>query len=142
MAGFIDSVKVFTDGGSRGNPGPGAIGVLILDPQNNELDSLASYIGHATNNQAEYRALIAGLDRAAAHTRGTVDCYLDSELVVRQLQGRYRLKNPILRDLYHEVKNKERPFDRVTYTHVKRENPNVKKVDAMLNHKMDEHLNP
>ena len=80
---MLKAVRLFTDGGSRGNPGPGAIGLLILDERNNEIDSFKECIGHTTNNRAEYQALIKGLDLAARHTRDKVYCYLDrSEDVV------------------------------------------------------------
>ncbi|HJX69796.1 MAG TPA: ribonuclease HI family protein [Dehalococcoidia bacterium] len=127
------SVKVFTDGGSRGNPGPGAIGLLILDEQNNEIDNFKECIGHTTNNRAEYQALIKGLDLAARHTRDTVYCYLDSELVVKQMTGAWRLKDDELRVLYHKAKDKERPFREVVYTHVRRTNPTMRKVDRLVN---------
>ncbi len=133
MPAFIDLVKLFTDGGCRGNPGPGAIGILITDANRNELRTHAECIGQTTNNRAEYRALIKGLDLCAKHTRGRVVCYLDSELVVKQLNGGYRLKNDKLRELWHEVKNCERIFTSVVYQHVSRKNPNIKKVDHLLN---------
>ena len=73
-----DKVKLCTDGGCRGNPGPGDIGYIILDENNNELESHAECVGETTNNRAEYLALIKGFDCAARHTRGTVYCFLDS----------------------------------------------------------------
>ena len=129
----MNIVKVFSDGGSRGNPGPGAIGVVILDEQNNEIEKFKDCIGYTTNNRAEYHALIKGLDLAAKYTRDTVHCHLDSELVVRQIQGLWRLKNDELRALFHEAKDKERPFKRVIYTHVRRTNPTMRKADKLLN---------
>ena len=84
MPGYIDNVKLYTDGGCRGNPGPGAIAFRILDENNNELERGSECIGHTTNNRAEYHALIKGLECAAKHTRGIVRCYLDSELVIKQ----------------------------------------------------------
>jgi ribonuclease HI len=133
----IREVKLFTDGGSRGNPGPGAIAFLIVDMENRELENGAETIGFCTNNQAEYRALIKGLDRCAAHTRGRVHCFLDSELVFRQVVGAYRLRNEVLRSLFQELKAKEAMFVEVRYTHVRRENPYMKKVDRMLNEALE-----
>ena len=104
MPKFIDEVKLFTDGGCRGNPGPGAIGVIILDGDNTELHAHAECIGNTTNNRAEYHALIKGLRLCAKHTRGRVTCYLDSELVVRQMNGVYRLKKEELLALFQKVK--------------------------------------
>lgn len=137
MPEFVRVVKLFTDGGSRGNPGPGAIGLLILDEGNNEVDSYRECIGHTTNNRAEYHALIKGLDLAAKHTRDKVYCFLDSELVVKQMTGAWRLKDNELRVLFHKAKEKERAFREVTYTHVKRTNPTIKKVDRLVNQALD-----
>lgn len=135
MSPFIEHLKLFTDGGCRGNPGPGAIGILILDSSNGnvELDNHAECIGLTTNNRAEYRALIKGLDLCAKHTRKRVTCYMDSEFVVKQMTGKYRLKNAQLRELFHEVKDRERIFEEVVYTHVKRTNQYIRKVDRALN---------
>ena len=137
MSEFVRVVKLFTDGGSRGNPGPGAIGLLILDEQNNEIDSFKECIGRTTNNRAEYHALIKGLDLAAKHTRDKVCCYLDSELVVKQMAGVWRLKDNELRVLYHKAKDKERPFREVVYTHVRRTDPNMRKADRLVNDALD-----
>ena len=130
----MNAVKLFTDGGSRGNPGPGAIGVLLLDERDNEIERFKECIGHTTNNRAEYKALIKGLDLAAKHTRDTVHCYLDSELVVKQMSGLWLLKNDELRTLFHEAKDKEHAFQRKPiYTHVRRTNPNMRIVDRLVN---------
>lgn len=133
MAGFLDHIKLFTDGGARGNPGPGAIGILILDNSNQELERHSECIGHTTNNRAEYRALVKGLDMCAHHTRKRVTCFMDSELVVKQMNGDYRLKNDELRKLFHEVTKCAGVFEHVTYQHVGRKNSYMKKVDRMLN---------
>lgn len=133
MAGFLDHIKLFTDGGARGNPGPGAIGILILDDANQELGKHSECIGHTTNNRAEYRALVKGLDLCARYTRKRVTCFMDSELVVKQMNGDYRLKNDELRKLFHAVKECEQVFEKVTYQHVSRTNQFMKKVDRMLN---------
>ncbi len=130
-------VKIFTDGGSRGNPGPGAIGIVILDEQDNKLEEFKECIGHTTNNRAEYHALIKGLDLAAKYTRDTVHCYLDSNLVVKQMQGLWRLKKDELQALSHEAKDKERHFKKVTYTHVRRIDPTMRKADKLLNEALD-----
>src|SRR5437867_899709 len=119
---YINEIRLYTDGGCRGNPGPGAIGILILDPQNNELESHAEVIGNCTNNRAEYKALIKGLGLAAKYTRRKVCCFLDSELVVNHMNGLYRLKNDPLRELFHEVKKAEQAFDEVVYQQVPRIN--------------------
>ena len=133
MADFIGEVKLFSDGGCRGNPGPGAIGVLILDAANQELDQHAECIGSTTNNRAEYTALIKGLDLCARHTRGRVCCFIDSQLVVNQMNGTWRLKNDALRDLFHEVKRQEEVFQSVVYQYVERTNPYMRRCDRLLN---------
>lgn len=132
-----DRVKLFTDGGCRGNPGPGAIGYIILDENNNELESHAECVGRTTNNRAEYLALIKGLDCAARHTRGTVYCFLDSELVINQISGVWRLKNDELRRLFFNVEEKKQAFREVTFTHVRRTNQQIKKVDRLLNRALE-----
>ena len=133
MAGFIDHVKVFIDGGCRGNPGPGAIAALVVDPDGNELDRHSACIGNTTNNRAEYHALIKGLNLCAKHTRRHVTCFTDSQLVVNQMNGTWRLKNDELRELFQKVRDCERVFDKVVYTHGKRTNPFIQKVDSALN---------
>ena len=133
MPNFIDHVKLFTDGGCRGNPGPGAIAGLVVDNDNRELARYSNCIGNTTNNRAEYRALIKGLEMCAQHTRRRVTCFTDSQLVVNQMNGTWRLKNDDLRQLFQQVKDCERVFDEVIYTHVSRTNPFIKKVDRTLN---------
>jgi len=130
---FIDEVRLFTDGGCRGNPGPGAIGIVIYDNSHTELFQHAECIGSTTNNRAEYAALIKGLNLCAQFTRRKVVCYLDSQLVVNHMNGIWRLKNDQLRGLFLEVKKHEQIFDEVIYTHVLRTNPFIQKADRLLN---------
>ena len=124
-------IRLYTDGACSGNPGPGAIGIVILDEQNQELETHKECLGHTTNNRAEYHALIKGLDIAAKHCRKKVLCFLDSDIVVKQLNGQYRLKNDELRKLFHAVKDKERAFEEVIYTHVHRTNSFIKRADSL-----------
>jgi ribonuclease HI len=95
---------IYTDGASSGNPGPAAIGAVIKDGQGNFVTSLSRRIGQATNNQAEYRAIIAALEKAINLGASEVDLKSDSELVVRQIKGSYRVKKPSLKPLYQKVK--------------------------------------
>ena len=97
-------VIIHADGASRGNPGPAAIGATIEDEAGQRLASISQRIGRATNNQAEYRALIVVLKEAIKLGTSEADIYLDSELVVRQVNGKYRVKNTALKPLYQEVK--------------------------------------
>lgn len=134
---FIDLVKVYTDGACRGNPGSGAIGILISDDEGNVLDQHKECIGECTNNIAEYTALKKGLDLAVAHTRKKVVVHSDSKLVVCQMNGIWRIKKPHLKSLFDEVKQKEARFDKVIYNHVPRENQFIRQVDQMANDALD-----
>lgn len=96
-------LKIFTDGASWGNPGPAAIGVLIHDENGTELIKISRFIGNATNNQAEYQAVIAALEAAKRFKAKQVTLYLDSELVARQLSKRYKVKSPKLFPLYKQA---------------------------------------
>ena len=111
-----------TDGGARGNPGPAGIGVVVEDEKKNVLEEHAKYLGVTTNNQAEYRAAILGLERALALGATSVDVIADSELLVRQANGEYKVKNPALAQRYLELKNLETQLGgHVKYRHVRRE---------------------
>ena len=138
MTDYFEKVRLFTDGGCRGNPGPGAIAFIILDESGNELARHCECIGETTNNRAEYNALIKGLDCAAKHTSKIVNCYLDSELVINQVTGSYRLKNYKLIALYQAVKEREELFEKVTYQHLRRSNSFIVKVDELVNIALDE----
>lgn len=102
---------VYADGASRGNPGPAAIGAVIHNPQGEEVHLISRRIGRATNNVAEYRAAIAALEAALALGARQVELRMDSELVVRQLGHRYRVRNPKLRRLFARVQELGRQFD-------------------------------
>ena len=103
---------VHVDGGARGNPGPAAIGVVVSDPEGQVLDEVAERIGVATNNVAEYRAVLRGVERARALGAGEVELVNDSELVARQLSGAYKVKHPAMRPLYEQAIDALRAFDR------------------------------
>lgn len=134
---FIDLVKIYTDGACRGNPGSGAIGILISDGEGNVLDQHKECIGDCTNNIAEYAALSKGLDLAVQHTRKKVEVYSDSKLVVHQMSGVWRIKKPHLKSLFDEVKQKEARFDKVIYTHLPRTSEFIKQADQMANDALD-----
>jgi ribonuclease HI len=105
-------VLVHVDGGARGNPGPAAIGVVISAPDGTVLDEFAERIGVATNNVAEYRALLRGIERAAAMGAHEVEFVNDSELVAKQVNGAYKVKHPAMKPLYEEaVSTLARDFD-------------------------------
>jgi len=116
-----DSVIIFTDGAAKNNPGPAAIGAVIKDKRDKAIARISQAIGHATNNQAEYRAIIAALEEAIRLGAKQVKLNSDSELVVRQLKGRYRVKNATLKPLYLQVKQLQSRLESFTVNHIPRE---------------------
>jgi ribonuclease HI len=126
---------VYADGASRGNPGPAAYGALVLDPAGVARERASARIGRATNNVAEYRGVIAGLEAALAHGARRVEVRLDSELVVLQAIGRYRVRNPGLIPLHRRLLALRRQFDEVVFRHIPRtEN---KEADRLANSALD-----
>ncbi len=127
--------RLFTDGGARGNPGPAAFGYVIEDGDGTVLARRGEAIGVATNNVAEYRALLAGLERAAELGVDELEVVSDSELVVKQMRGEYRVKNAALRELSVEAARLARRVGRVTYTAVRREQNEL--ADRLVNEALD-----
>jgi ribonuclease HI len=126
---------VNVDGGARGNPGPAAIGVVVRDGDGAVLAEVGEKIGEATNNVAEYRALLRGIELAAAHGAGELELVGDSELVVRQVEGRYKVKNAGMKELHGEVKKALAGFDSWSIRHVRRaENADA---DRLVNEALD-----
>jgi ribonuclease HI len=123
------------DGGSRGNPGPAAFGAYITFPDGANIE-IKGFIAHATNNVAEYHGLLAALRWAADHSVGTLHIRADSELLVKQMTGQYRVKNPGLLPLYEEARQLIRRIGRVTFEHVRREFN--QEADRLCNEAMDE----
>ena len=128
---IILKLNVYSDGACRGNPGAGAIGIVFYDEDNNKIAEYKECIGECTNNQAEYQALIKGLDLSARYTRRRITVYCDCKLLINQMNGVFRLKNDALRDLYHQVKNRERIFDNIIYQYVQRGNQRVIEADRL-----------
>ena len=130
---------VNVDGGARGNPGPAAIGVVVRDGDGAVLEEVGEKIGEATNNVAEYRALLRGIELAAAHGAGELELIGDSELVVRQVEGRYKVKNAGMKELHAEVKKALAGFDSWSIRHVRRaENADADRlVDEALDGVLD-----
>lgn len=124
-----------TDGGSRGNPGPGAIGVVVRNEKEEIIFEAGKTIGHVTNNEAEYTALIEALAKAKSLGASDVTFRLDSELVVKQLNGQYKVKNERIAILWKKAKVLEANFVHVTYTHVRRESN--KDADRLVNQALD-----
>ena len=125
-----------SDGGSRGNPGPGAIGVLVRKDES-ILEVCGEKIGKATNNVAEYKALIKALELAKKHTDDEVTCVLDSQLIVRQLLGEYQVKSPELMKLFLQIQKLQENFKKIKYIHVSRWDQFQQIVDNILNMEMD-----
>ncbi len=123
------------DGGSRGNPGPAGIGVTITDESGKSIYELGEFIGRCTNNVAEYTALLRGLSAAIALQAQTLLVRADSELVVRQLTGVYRVKSPDLKPLYQQAMTFIDKIPQVKFSHVYRENNS--RADALANTAMD-----
>lgn len=130
-------IITYTDGASRGNPGPAGIGALLLDEKGATLAEVSEFIGVTTNNEAEYRALLLALGRAHEMKAKIVECFMDSELVARQLNGQYAVKSEKMIKFFNDVKNIMGKFDRVTFTHVRREDPNQKVADKLANQGVD-----
>ena len=114
-------LTVNVDGGARGNPGPAAVGVVVRDSDGEVLEERGERIGRATNNVAEYRALLRGIELAAAHGAEELELIGDSELVVRQIEGRYKVKDATLRELHAEAKRELAGFRGWSIRHVRRE---------------------
>jgi len=133
--GVRRKVIVRVDGASRGNPGPAAYGVVIEDEAGRILAEAGATIGRATNNEAEYRGLICGLEMARKHCAEEVAVRADSELVVRQIAGEYRVKSPTLRPLHLRAMELLRSFARYEVTHVPREEN--ARADALANAALD-----
>ncbi len=135
-------VRIYTDGGARGNPGPAA-GAAVLKTfvggkEGEVIAEAAKYLPHDTNNQAEYTGIIVGLQKAKELGVKHVDMKMDSELAVKQLNGIYRVKNPELAKRYLEVKNLCTYFESVSFSHVRREQNT--EADALVNKTIDAHL--
>ncbi len=127
--------KLSTDGGARGNPGPAAYGYVLETEDGTVLDARGEAIGIATNNVAEYRALIAGLEKAAELGVDELEVVSDSELVVKQMRGEYRVKNEALRELSLDAAALARRVGKVRYTAVRREHNEL--ADRLVNEALD-----
>jgi len=126
---------LFTDGGSRGNPGPAAYGFVLEAEDGTVLDARGETIGVATNNVAEYSALVAGLERAAEVGVDELEVVSDSELLVKQMRGEYKVKNRALQELFLDASRLARKIQRVKYTAVRREHNEL--ADSLVNEALD-----
>ena len=128
-------LTIFSDGGARGNPGPAAAGIVIKDATGKNLDAFGQYLGEQTNNFAEYSALIAGLKRSFELGGTEIECMLDSELIVNQMKGLYKVKEPTLQKLFVQAYNSAIKFKKISYHHIPREKN--KEADKLVNETLD-----
>jgi len=117
----MERLTIFVDGASRGNPGKAGLGVIIYDDKKNILKRVKQYLGRTTNNVAEYVALIYGLQEGIIHRAKRITVYSDSELVVKQLEGSYRVKDELLKIFFKQVEHLQGGFEEVKIKHIDRE---------------------
>jgi ribonuclease HI len=129
------TARLFTDGGASGNPGPAAYGYVLEAADGTVLDARGEAIGVATNNVAEYRALVAGLEKAVELAVTELEVVSDSELLVKQMRGEYKVKNAALRELVIQASSLARKVGRVTYRAVRREHNEL--ADRLVNEALD-----
>ena len=129
---------VYTDGAARGNPGPAAIGYAMFDPHGECVERDGRYIGIHTNNEAEYEALLWAAEKAAMRTRQHVEFHSDSELMVRQVNGVYRVKKEHLREYVERIQRATAVFRSFRLVHLPRENPRIQLVDEIVNRVLDD----
>ena len=134
------AIIAYTDGGARGNPGPAGYGVRVETDTGDLIEELRGFLGSATNNIAEYHGLLAALRYANERGHRIVHIKSDSELLVKQMRGQYRVKNPGLQMLYQQAQALARTLERVAYEHVRREQN--KEADRLANQAMDEGTKP
>ncbi|MBU0670970.1 MAG: ribonuclease HI family protein [Patescibacteria group bacterium] len=134
----MNKAIIFTDGGARGNPGPAGIGVVIKDKGGKIIGEYNEYIGETTNNQAEYKAVLLALDKAEEMGFEDLEFYLDSKLVVEQLNQNYKVKEPELAKLFVKIWNKLQNFKKYSFAHVRREK-NIE-ADAQVNLALDNNI--
>ncbi|MCY3804529.1 MAG: ribonuclease HI family protein [Candidatus Saccharibacteria bacterium] len=134
----IDSAKLFCDGGSRGNPGPGACGFILLDKNDRVLDSGGTFYKYCTNNQAEYQGLLQGVKLALNKQIESLQIFMDSQLIVKQIQGQYKVRNPDLSLIYQEVVDYLAQLQTYSITFIPRKYN--QKADAIVNQILDQNL--
>ncbi|MCQ2053337.1 MAG: ribonuclease HI family protein [archaeon] len=135
----MTSLKIYSDGGARGNPGPSAYAIVVVD-NGSIIHEHSEYLGVNTNNYAEYRGLISAISKALELKATDVEFVMDSELVIKQMRGEYRVKSKNIIKLYQDAKALASLIQNVRYTHVKRENTMISHADSLLNIEMDKHI--
>ncbi len=128
-------LTIYSDGGARGNPGPAGIGAVIYDSSGKIIKEISQFLGRATNNQAEYRAVIFALEAAKSLGGKEITVYLDSELIVKQMNREYKVKNKDLAPLFLQVYNLSLTFTKINFIHIPREKNQL--ADKLANQAMD-----
>ncbi len=135
-----ERLLIFSDGGARGNPGPAAIAFIALNGDGQTVRADSCFIGIHTNNQAEYEALLLALKFALDQKAQEVICHLDSELVVKQLNGEYSVKNYELQQLWQKIQALKRNFRKISFVNVPRTNLQTQRADALVNKTLDQEV--
>lgn len=135
---MIREITIYTDGGARGNPGPAAIGFVIYDDNQRVIKQKGEFIGEATNNYAEYMAVVRALEEAKKINPEVINFYLDSNLVVQQLNQKYKIKNEELGRLFIKIWNLRQSFKKVTFTYIPRTKNKI--ADSLVNKALDNRL--
>ena len=131
-------ITVYSDGGSRGNPGKSAYAIVVVE-DGEIIHEHAEFLGIHTNNYAEYRGLIAGIAKALDLKAAEAEFVMDSQLVIRQMNGEYRVKNPDMKALYDDAKNLSSMIPKVSFRNVRRSEELIPRADYLLNQEMDRH---
>ena len=131
-------LTIYTDGGARNNPGPAGIGCVLYNENKKIIKEISEYIGETTNNQAEYKACLRAMEEAKKLGAEELAFFLDSELVVKQLNREYKVKNKELAPLFMKIYNLSQQFKKVTFSHVRREFN--KEADALVNEAIDNYI--
>ena len=126
---------IYTDGGARGNPGPAGAGAVAYNEDGEAVFQISQYLGETTNNQAEYQALIMGLKKAVSRGAQEAEVFMDSELIVKQLNREYKVKNKELQPLFVQVYNLTLSFKKISFQHIRREKN--KEADKLVNQAID-----
>lgn len=126
---------LFTDGGARGNPGPAACAAVLMNPEGEIIEKVGKFLGNTTNNMAEYEGLLLGLELADKHGVQNLKLHMDSELIVMQMNGAYRVKEPRLKEKWELAKLQKAKFPQLKIVHVRREKN--KEADALVNEVLD-----
>lgn len=131
-------IIIYTDGGARGNPGPAGIGAVLIDgeDENKILGQYKEYIGETTNNQAEYAAVVLGLQKAKGLKPEEVEVRMDSELICSQINGTFKIKNPDFQESFIKIWNLKQSFKKITFKHIRREQNKL--ADKLVNQAIDQ----